>query len=81
MDFEEVLEMQQTSENNNVTTANIQETVNTTITPNKKKVFTKNKVILIFSSVLFLCVIILSSLLYACKNSEKGASVNEASAM
>ena len=43
MDFEEVLEMQQTGENDEVTTVNIQETVNTTMTPNKKKVFTKNK--------------------------------------
>lgn len=74
MDIEEVLEMQQTSENNEVTTVTIQETVNTTITPNKKKVFTKNKVILLFSSILVLCVIILSSLLYACENSEKEAS-------
>lgn len=81
MDFEEVLEMQQTGENDEVTTVNIQETVNTTITPNKKKVFTKNKTFLLFSSILFLCVIILSSLLYACVNSEKGASVNEASAI
>lgn len=81
MDFEEVLEMQQTGENNEVTTVNIQETVNTTITSNKKKVFTKNKIFLLFSSILFLCVIILSSLLYVCKNSEKRASVNEASAI
>lgn len=74
MDFEEVLEMQQNSENNEVTTVNIQETVNTTIIPNKKKIFTKNKIILLFSSILILCVIILSSLLYVCENSEKEAS-------
>lgn len=75
MNFDEVLEMQQTGENNDVTSVNIQETVNTTITPNKKKAFTKNKAILLFSSILFLCVIILSGLLYACENSKEEASV------
>ena len=73
MNFDEVLEMQQTGENNNVSTVNIQETVNTTITPNKKKAFTKNIAILLFSSILVLCVIILSGLLYACENSKEEA--------